>query len=83
MQAPRRYEPHLAMSLESVRQPLGQMVGKSIKNCLELKHFSNLVLPFVVVDEVGSYKPSREVYNHLARRVGKEHALHEVWLISG
>lgn len=59
------------------------MVGKSIKNCPNLKHFSELALPFVVVNEVKSYKPSREVYSHLARRVGKEHALHQVWLVSG
>ena len=59
------------------------MVSDSIKNCPELKHFSDLMLPCVVVDEVKSYKPSREAYIHLAGKLGKKNALHEVWLISG
>ncbi|KAF8590664.1 haloacid dehalogenase, type II [Ramaria rubella] len=60
-----------------------KMVDNSIQNSPDLKHFSNTTLPFVVVDEVKAYKPSPAVYHHLARKVGKENRLHELWLVSG
>jgi len=60
-----------------------KMVGSSIRNSPELKHFTDLPQPFVLAGDVENYKPSQAVYRHLAKNLGKEKNLDQIWLISG
>ncbi|KIJ56430.1 hypothetical protein M422DRAFT_199106 [Sphaerobolus stellatus SS14] len=60
-----------------------KMVGNSIKNCSDLKHFHETVLPFVSVDLVKAFKPSPIVYGHLAKTVGFEDKVSQLWMVSG
>ncbi|KAF8528376.1 haloacid dehalogenase, type II [Hysterangium stoloniferum] len=60
-----------------------KMVETAIDNSPELKHFSQSPLPYVVVGDVKSYKPSPAVYQHLAKKLGKEDKIDDIWLVSG
>ncbi|KIJ40272.1 hypothetical protein M422DRAFT_32321 [Sphaerobolus stellatus SS14] len=49
----------------------------------DLKHFNETVLPFVSVDLVKAFKPFSIVYGHLAKTVGFEDKVLQLWMGSG
>jgi len=60
-----------------------KMVKTAIDNSPELKNFSQSAPRYVVVDDMKSYKPSLTVYRHLAKKLGKEDKIDDIWLVSG
>lgn len=59
------------------------MVSNSVTRSADLKDQADVFRDIVTVDEVRQYKPARETYMHLARKVGLEDDLERIWLVSG
>lgn len=62
------------------------MVGSSVKCSPDLGPHASVFKHMVTVEEVRKFKPSPDVYLHLAEKVGKEKSregMKEMWLISG
>ena len=63
------------------------MVSSSVHNSPDLKPHSSVFKDIVVVEEVKKFKPAPEVYQHLARKVGKDPKnqkdMASMWLVSG
>ncbi|KAK5561667.1 hypothetical protein LTR46_000472 [Exophiala xenobiotica] len=57
------------------------MVSNSVHGSDDLN--SSVFKDFVTVESVQRYKPSPEVYHHLAEKVGKVGEMNAVWLVSG
>ncbi len=59
------------------------MVSNSVYHSPDLKPHSSVFKQIIVVSECEKYKPATEVYEMLARKVGKENEMSQVWLVSG
>lgn len=60
------------------------MVSSSVNNSPDLSPYASVFKDIVVIEEVKKFKPAPEVYQHLARKVGKsEKDMSSMWLISG
>ena len=60
------------------------MVTNSVKSSPDLGPHASVFKEIVTVEEVKKFKPSPEVYYHLARKVGKSREqMSELWLVSG
>ena len=62
------------------------MVSTSISESPDLGPHAAIFKDVITVEEVGKFKPSPDVYYHLAEKVGKERdpeGIKEIWLISG
>lgn len=60
------------------------MVSTSVNKSPDLSPHASLFNQIVVVEEVRKFKPSREVYYHLAEKAGKtKEQMNEIWLVSG
>lgn len=59
------------------------MVSNSVNKSPDLKPHAKLFKNIVVVEEVRKFKPHPDVYAHLARKVGKEESMGDMWLVSG
>ncbi|KAM0717578.1 hypothetical protein Q7P37_007430 [Cladosporium fusiforme] len=60
-----------------------EMVTNSVTRSADLKDQADVFRDIVTVEEVQKYKPAREVYTHLAKKVGLENDLDKIWLVSG
>lgn len=63
-----------------------EMVTNSVKSSPDLGPHASIFKDIVTVEEVKKFKPSPEVYYHLAGKVGKERtkeAMSKMWLVSG
>ena len=63
-----------------------KMVGSSVKSSQDLGPHAAVFKHIVTVEEVKKFKPSPEVYYHLAEKVGKvknKEEMGQMWLISG
>lgn len=60
-----------------------EMVSHSVRYSPDLSPHAAVFADIITVDEVKQYKPSPDVYYHLAREVGKEDELQDIWLVSG
>lgn len=60
-----------------------EMVAHSVRRSPDLSAHASVFADIITVDEVKQYKPSPDVYYHLAREVGKEDELQDIWLVSG
>ncbi|OCK74837.1 haloacid dehalogenase, type II [Lepidopterella palustris CBS 459.81] len=59
------------------------MVSASVNHSPSLSPYAAVFTDIVVVEEVKTFKPAPVVYEYLAKRVGKEGEMRDVWLISG
>ncbi|KAF1987597.1 haloacid dehalogenase, type II [Aulographum hederae CBS 113979] len=59
------------------------MVSASVTRSPDLSPHASAFQQIVVVEDVRRFKPDPRVYEHLARKVGKEGRMEEVWLVSG
>ena len=62
------------------------MVSSSVKSSPDLRPHASVFKQIITVEEVKKFKPSPDVYFHLAEKVGKEKSregMKEMWLISG
>ena len=62
------------------------MVGNSVRSSPDLAPHAAVFSQLVTVEEVRKFKPSPEVYYHLAKKMGKgtsKEELSEMWLVSG
>ena len=60
------------------------MVGSSVKESPDLKQHASVFSELVTVENIKKFKPSPDVYSHLAEVVGKaQDQMSEMWLISG
>lgn len=62
------------------------MVSNSVKSSPDLGPHASVFKHVVTVEEVKKFKPSPDVYRHLAEKVGKEKSregMKDMWLISG
>ncbi|KAI9725044.1 MAG: hypothetical protein M1812_000320 [Candelaria pacifica] len=59
------------------------MVSNSVYHSPDLKPYSSVFKQIIVVGECEKFKPATEVYEMLARKVGKEHEMSQIWLVSG
>ena len=59
------------------------MVRNSVERSPSLAQYAHLFKNIVTVEEVRKFKPDTAVYHHLARTVGKEKQLGDIWLVSG
>ncbi|TKA72496.1 hypothetical protein B0A49_05843 [Cryomyces minteri] len=60
------------------------MVSNSVNKSPDLSPHAKVFDQIVVVEEVKKFKPAPEVYEHLARKVGKEKSeMGWMWLVSG
>ena len=59
------------------------MVSNSINMSKDLSPHSAVFKDIITVDDVKKFKPAPEVYEHLARQVGKVGKEDQMWLISG
>jgi len=59
------------------------MVSNSVHKSKDLSPHSTLFKQIVTVDDVKRFKPAPEVYEHLAKCVGKVGHEGDMWLISG
>lgn len=63
-----------------------EMVTNSVKSSPDLGPHSAVFKDIITVEEVKKFKPSPELYYHLAGKVGKEKtkaAMSKMWLVSG
>ena len=63
-----------------------EMVTNSVKSSPDLGPHASVFKDIITVEEVKKFKPSPDVYYHLARKMGKEmskEAMSKMWLISG
>lgn len=58
------------------------MVSNSVYRSEALKSSSSTFADIVTVDQVKVFKPSPEVYQYLARRMGKTEDVGSMWLVS-
>lgn len=58
------------------------MVSNSVYKSPDLGPHSGVFKDVVVAEEVRAFKPAPAVYEHLARKVGKEGKMNEMWLVS-
>lgn len=59
------------------------MVSSSVYKSPDLSPHSKVFKDIVVVEETECFKPHPKVYEHLAKKVGKEGRMGELWLVSG
>lgn len=59
------------------------MVSNSVHKSPDLSPHASLFKDLVVVEEVKCFKPAPPVYEHLAKKMGKEGKMGEMWLVSG
>jgi len=59
------------------------MVSNSVHKSPDLSPHASVFKDLIVVEEVKKFKPAPAVYEHLARKMGKEGKMGEMWLISG
>lgn len=60
------------------------MISNSVNKSPDLAPHAKVFEHLVVVEEVRKFKPAPEVYEHLARTVGKsKEEMGEMWLVSG
>ena len=59
------------------------MVTNSVTKSADLSPHASLFQDIIVVEETSRFKPDPEVYKMLARKVGKESRMGDMWLISG
>lgn len=59
------------------------MVSNSVQKSQDLSPHASVFKQIVTVDDVKLFKPAPEVYQHLARCVGKVGNESDMWLISG
>jgi len=59
------------------------MVSNSVHKSPDLSPHASVFKDLIVVEEVKKFKPAPSVYEHLARKMGKEGKMDEMWLISG
>lgn len=59
------------------------MVTSSVSRSPDLSTYQSVFKDVVVVEEVRKYKPAPEVYKYLAKKVGKEDNMGDMWLVSG
>ena len=60
-----------------------EMVSHSVRHSPDLSPHAAVFADIITVDGVKQYKPSPDVYYHLAKEVGKEDELQDIWLVSG
>ena len=89
--------PDVAEALQSISQVpnitvvvfsngTNEMVTNSVKSSPDLGPHASVFQNIVTVEEVKKFKPSPEVYYHLAGKVGKEkskESMSKMWLVSG
>ena len=60
------------------------MVSNSVYHSPELSEYASVFKDIITVEEVKCFKPAPEVYEHLAKKVGKEEGnMGEIVLVSG
>jgi len=59
------------------------MVSASVNHSPSLSPHAKVFKDIITVGEVKKFKPSPAVYEHLARKTGKEGKMGEMWLVSG
>lgn len=59
------------------------MVSNSVHKSPDLSPHASVFKDLIVVEEVKKFKPAPLAYEHLARKLGKEGKMDEIWLISG
>ena len=59
------------------------MLSTSLTHSPDLSPHAHLFRDIVSVDDVKRFKPHPETYHDLARKVGKEKSLSDIWLVSG
>jgi len=59
------------------------MVSSAVHQSPDLKPHAHIFKDLVVVEEVRRFKPHPDVYSHLAKKVGKEGSMGDMWLVSG
>lgn len=59
------------------------MVSTSIMESSDLSPYASVFMELITIEEVQCYKPDMRVYQHLAKKTGKEGRMDEVWLVSG
>ncbi|KAL2868890.1 Haloacid dehalogenase-like hydrolase-domain-containing protein [Aspergillus lucknowensis] len=60
------------------------MVENSVIRSMDLGPQANVFADIITVDDVQKFKPTPEVYQYLAKRVGKQpHQYKDIWLVSG
>ncbi|KAG9237864.1 HAD-like domain-containing protein [Amylocarpus encephaloides] len=60
-----------------------KMVFQSVNHSPSLSSSASVFKDLITVEDVQAYKPHPKVYQHLAKKVGKENAMESVWLVSG
>jgi len=64
-----------------------RMVGASVRESPDLKPVADVFAEIVTVEEIKRFKPAKEVYGHLAQKVGVDKESREemgrMWLVSG
>jgi len=59
------------------------MVSNSVNKSPDLSPHASVFQQLITIEEVKAYKPDPAVYNMLAKKVGKEGKMGEMWLVSG
>lgn len=59
------------------------MVSNSVNNSPDLGPHASIFKEIVTVEEPRLFKPAPQVYQHLAKRMGKVGKMSEMWLVSG
>ncbi|CAG7970709.1 unnamed protein product [Penicillium salamii] len=59
------------------------MVENSVLRSADLGPQAATFADIITVDEVRKFKPTPDVYQYLARLVGKQHRYRDIWLVSG
>lgn len=59
------------------------MVSSSVNQSPALAKYKDVFKGLITVQEIEIFKPDPRVYHHLAKKVGKEGDLNNVWLVSG
>ncbi|KAL8868138.1 MAG: hypothetical protein Q9174_005190 [Haloplaca sp. 1 TL-2023] len=61
-----------------------EMVGNSVQHSPDLSPYSKVFKDIITVEEVQKFKPHPDVYDHLAKKVGKSREqMRDMWLVSG
>jgi len=59
-----------------------EMVASSVRESPGLGPYQDVFKGIVTVEDVRSFKPDRNVYEHFLRKAGKEHDVAGTWLVS-
>jgi len=59
------------------------MITNSVHESEDLKPHASVFKDLVHVEEIKKFKPHPDVYAHLAKKVGKEGKMGDMWLVSG